>query len=212
MVEKFCADPRRSLMCKIRLSQHLGAMNKVLLYLDQLTGCFWGSDDWAAGPTVLARLVAALENSIALNQIPDLLVCRGRYADSMTGSWDVLACFAGLDDGLCRYRRALFLALRRPHQPTLIVLVPDVVLHMHQASVSQLILIIFEACSSPGLLVQCLDLELVHMADGGVSGQQTQRRISEVARAYRRAFHWFWWLPFLMRYLRRIASLVSWKR
>jgi hypothetical protein len=66
--------------------------------------------------------------------------------------------------------------------------------------------------SYPGLRVQCLDLELVHMADGGVSGQQTQRRLGEVRRAYRRAFGWYWWFPFLMRYLRRAASLLDWSR
>ncbi len=56
--------------------------------------------------------------------------------------------------------------------------------------------------------MQCLDLELVHMADGGVSGQQTQRRLQEVRRAYRRAFGGLWWFPFLVRYLRRLVSLV----
>ena len=61
----------------------------------------------------------------------------------------------------------------------------------------------------PHLRVQCLDLELVHLADGGVSGQQTQRRLQEVRRAYRRAFGWRWWFPFLMRYLRRAASLLD---
>jgi len=46
------------------------------------------------------------------------------------------------------------------------------------------------------------------MADGGVSGQQTQRRLQEVRRAYRRAFGGLWWFPFLVRYLRRLVSLV----
>ena len=59
------------------------------------------------------------------------------------------------------------------------------------------------------LKVQCLDLELVHMAAGGVSGQQTQRRLQEVRRAYRRAFGWRWWFPFLARYGRRLASLFQ---
>ena len=66
--------------------------------------------------------------------------------------------------------------------------------------------------SYPGLVVHCLDLELVHMADGGVSGQQIQRRLYEVRLAYRRAFGWYWWFPFLMRYLRRVASLLELRR
>ena len=193
-----------------------GAMNKGFA-LSRSTDwlLFWGSDDWAAGPTVLARLVAALENSIALNQIPDLLVCRGRYADSMTGSLGRTSvfCRVGMMD-CAAYRRALFLGSTPPHQPTLIGPGARRCLARYAPGfrLSADLDYFLRLSSSPGLLVQCLDLELVHMADGGVSGQQTQRRISEVARAYRRAFHWFWWLPFLMRYLRRIASLVSWKR
>ena len=50
------------------------------------------------------------------------------------------------------------------------------------------------------------DLELVHMGDGGVSGQQTRRRLAEVRRAYRRAFGAFWPVPFLLRYGQRIIS------
>ena len=50
------------------------------------------------------------------------------------------------------------------------------------------------------------DLELVHMGDGGVSGQQTRRRLAEVRRAYQRAFGIFWAVPFLLRYGQRILS------
>ena len=62
---------------------------------------------------------------------------------------------------------------------------------------------------SPDLVVQCIDLELVHMAAGGISGQQTQRRLQEVRRAYLRAFYWRWWFPFVLRYLRRVMSLLG---
>ena len=61
----------------------------------------------------------------------------------------------------------------------------------------------------PGLRVQCLDLEIVHMADAGVSAQQSQRRLYEVARAYRRTFGCTWWFPFVARYIRRVASLFG---
>ena len=59
------------------------------------------------------------------------------------------------------------------------------------------------------LQVQCLDLELVHMADAGISGQQTQQRLREVCLAYRRAFGGLWCVPFLMRYWRRLLSVLQ---
>lgn len=57
--------------------------------------------------------------------------------------------------------------------------------------------------------MECLDLELVGMGSGGVSGVQTRRRLQEVRRAYRRAFGAAWPVPFLLRYLQRLLSLVN---
>ena len=62
---------------------------------------------------------------------------------------------------------------------------------------------------SSDLVVQCSDLELVHMSAGGISGQQTKRRLQEVRRAYYRAFGLSWWISFLLRYVRRIMSLME---
>ena len=39
---------------------------------------FWGSDDWAAAPTVLHRVMIALDQAASGAAIPDLWVCRGR--------------------------------------------------------------------------------------------------------------------------------------
>jgi hypothetical protein len=57
--------------------------------------------------------------------------------------------------------------------------------------------------------VVCLDLELVVMGSGGISGVQTRRRLQEVRRAYRRAFGGVWPVPFLLRYAQRLLSLVG---
>ena len=58
------------------------------------------------------------------------------------------------------------------------------------------------AALSP-LCIRVANLELVHMSEGGVSAQQTRRRLEEVRMSYQRAFGFFWVLPFLLRYLRR---------
>lgn len=173
---------------------------------------FWGSDDWAAGPTVLDQVVGALETASSNTLSPDLLVCRGRYADAASGYLARATVFqsAGVLDAAA-YRRALMFGFTPPHQATLFG--PGARQRLARYSSG------FRLCADldyflllsrhPGLRVQCLDLELVHMGDGGVSGQQTKRRLKEVRRAYRRAFGLYWWLPFLMRYLRRVASLLE---
>ena len=176
---------------------------------------FWGSDDWAAAPTVLAEVATALETALLNGTAPDLLVCRGRYADALSGSLarDTVFQPAGFLDSTA-YRRALLLGSTPPHQATLFGPGARQCLARYASGfrLSADLDYFLQLRRHPGLCVQCLDLELVRMADGGVSGQQTQRRLKEVRRAYRRAFGRYWWFPFLMRYLRRFTSLLAWSR
>jgi glycosyltransferase involved in cell wall biosynthesis len=173
---------------------------------------FWGSDDWAAAPTVLAAAVAALETAGDRGLLPDLLVCRGRYADVNTAALARPTAFQppGLLSAAA-YRRALLLGSTPPHQATLFG--PGARRRLARYApgfrLSADLDYFLQLSRHSDLKVQCLDLELVHMAAGGISGQQTQRRLQEVRRAYRRAFGWRWWFPFLARYGRRLASLFQ---
>jgi len=173
---------------------------------------FWGSDDWAAAPTVLAQLVAALEHSASQGITPDLLVCKGRYAIAASGSLARSTEFqpAGVltTDS---YRRALWFGSTPPHQATLFG--PGARRRLARYApgfrLSADLDYFLQLSIHPGLCVQCLDLEIVHMAKGGVSGQQSHRRLQEVRCAYRRAFAWCWCFPFIARYIRRLASLLD---
>ena len=173
---------------------------------------FWGSDDWAAAPTMLAQLAAALESATSQGTPPDLLVCRGRYADAASGDLGRPSAFhpAGLL-GSAAYRRALLLGSTPPHQATLFG--PGVRRRLARYALgfrlSADLDYFLQLSRYPGLRVQCLALELVHMTSGGISGLQTQRRLQEVRCAYLRAFGWLWWLPFVARYIRRLASLAA---
>jgi len=173
---------------------------------------FWGSDDWAAGPAVVAHVVACLERASSQDISPDLLVCRGRYVDAASGAIARPTVFqpAGLLS-TAAYRRALWFGSTPPHQATLFG--PGARRHLARYAsgfrLSADLDYFLQLSRHPDLLVQCLDLELVHMAEGGVSGQQTKRRLQEVRCAYRRAFGWRWWFPFVARYIRRVASLFG---
>lgn len=173
---------------------------------------FWGSDDWAAGSAVLADVVAALERGTYQGNAPDLLVCSGRYVHAPTGTLSRTTAFhsAGLLTSAV-FRRALWLGSTPPHQATLFG--PGARRHLASYAsgfrLSADLDYFLQLSSHSGLSVQCLDLELVHMADAGVSGQQTQRRLQEVALAYRRAFARRWWFPFVARYIRRLVSLFD---
>jgi hypothetical protein len=173
---------------------------------------FWGSDDWAASQAVLDRISVALEQFASEGQLPDLLVCRGRYVDVARGCFARSAAFqpAGLINSAV-FLRALFLGATPPHQATLFG--PGARQRLsHYAPGFRLsadLDYFLQLSRSVDLVVQCVDLELVHMDAAGISGQQTQRRLQEVRCAYRRAFGWRWWLPFVLRYVRRAYSLLE---
>ncbi len=173
---------------------------------------FWGSDDWAASPTVLAEAIAALERSARGPGLPDLLVCAGRYADGISGRLGRTTLFRPTGQyGTGPYRRGLLLGSTPPHQATLFG--PGARRRLgHYAPGFRLsadLDYFLQLSRQQHLRIVCLDLELVHMASGGISGQQHQRRLQEVRRAYRRRFALWWWFPFLARYGRRVASLLS---
>lgn len=170
---------------------------------------FWGSDDWAASPTVLAEAMAAVA-AFPSDAPPDLLVCTGRYVQAGSLARPTVFHPAALLD-IGAYRRALWFGSTPPHQATFFGVGARRRLGRFAPTfrLSADLDYFLQLRRDPNLRVQCLDLELVHMAAGGISGQQTQRRLQEVRRAYRRAFGWVWWVPFLLRYLRRLASLVA---
>ena len=160
---------------------------------------------------VFSELVAALELSASQAVIPDLLVCTGRYASSADGHLSRSTKFQPRLLRSVAYRRALLFGSTPPHQATLFGPGARRRLSRYSAGfrLSADLDYFLQLSHYPSLCVQCLDLEVVHMADTGISGQQTQRRLYEVARAYRRAFAWRWWFPFLARYVKRVVSLFG---
>lgn len=218
LLERLCAnEPRCSFLMQAQ-DEHgiFGAMNQGFSCAGSADWVlFWGSDDWAADSSVLYQAAAALEAAMLKEQVPDLLVCRGRYVDATSGSLARAAVFQspGLRDAAA-YRRALFLGFTPPHQATLFGPGARQRLDSYAADfcLSADLDYFLQLSRYSGLRVQCLDLELVHMSDGGVSGRQTKRRLQEVRRAYRCAFGWRWWFPFFMRYVRRAASLLNMSR
>ena len=172
---------------------------------------FWGSDDWASEPTVLATLINELESTASKGMVPDLLVSCARYTNALSNILGRASKF-GPEGILGRdaYHRALFLGSTPPHQATLFSPRARKLLTCYTSGfrLSADLDYFLQLSSYPGLYVQCLDLELVHMSSGGISGQQTQRRLQEVRRAYQRAFGWLWWFPFIVRYMRRLFSLL----
>ena len=141
---------------------------------------------------------------------PDLLVCKGRYytlnADrpAAPGRWTSLHWRHS-------FRRSMLLGSTPPHQATLVG--PGarqcVDSYSKDFQLAADLDYFLRLSRHRRLQVKHCSLELVHLGDGGVSGQRTKLRLAEVRRAYTSAFGWLWWIPFLLRYGQRLLSRVA---
>ena len=173
---------------------------------------FWGSDDWAAAPTVLTQLALEIKKFENKSSVPDLFVSTGRYVDSSTGVLGRSSFFRSFSLLTTHgFKRALFLGSTPPHQGTLFS--PRICRQLDRYSLTLALSAdldyFLRSCALPGLSVQCLGLELVHMSSGGVSARQTRQRLFEVFSCYYRAFGWLWWIPYGLRYFRRFVSIFT---
>ena len=173
---------------------------------------FWGSDDWAASSTVFENLFLVIENCFSSHSIPDIVACTGQYVSESSSALIRSAFFrkAGIINAQT-YRRSLFFGLTPPHQATLIGPSAHKFIPRYDTGfrLSADLDYFLRLRSKPHLCVHCTDFEIVYMSDGGISGKQTRRRLREVFLAYRQAFSWFWWFPFISRYIIRILTVIG---
>ncbi len=166
---------------------------------------FWGSDDWAFSPHSLQD---ALTDPLLSES--DLLVCRGRYIrQEPDGSLQVER--ATSFRWVHTYRLSLFLGSTPPHQCTLIGPGARRLLDRYddQFRIAADLDYFLSLARRRSCRVRSCAVLLVDMAVGGVSGVQHGRRFKEVSLAYRKAFAAFWLIPYLMRYLQRLATLFG---
>ena len=174
---------------------------------------FWGSDDWAAGSTVLQRLAEAIPIQ-GLDKSTDLVIAKGRYANAQ-GRLSRRTAFSAtrscVDLNSACFRRKLFLGQTPPHQGTLFG--PSVQRKLNQYDEGYPLAAdldyFLRLSDKKALNIRCIDLELIHMSDGGVSGQHTKSRFNQVKTSYQQTFGNLWWVPFMSRYIRRLASALK---
>ena len=181
---------------------------------------FWGSDDWASSPHALADL---MQVQSGYGCVPDLVVCSARYFSS-DGQPSRTSCFSS--KLRASHGRSLSWTDLSPPLPSFFVFrrhssSPSDALwawcYPRRSIASALVSVwpdldyfLRLAAFSP-LCIRVANLELVYMREGGVSAQQTRRRLDEVRLSYQRAFGFSWVLPFLLRYLWRVCTRLLYR-
>lgn len=192
-----------------------GAMNEGITYADLNRDwiLFWGSDDLASSPLMLELIAKKLRAWIDQNNKPDLLICNGTYYQAKNNSNTIGAPCLGRKTNfhLCSsYRRSLFLGSTPPHQATFFG--SGALMKVHQFTtffkLAADLDYFLKLSADPNVNVIVEDEDIVLIGDGGVSNIQTTRRLHEVRLAYKIAFRNSWWIPFSLRYLQRIQSLI----
>tara|TARA_Y100001968_G_scaffold332506_1_gene390911 strand:- start:5405 stop:6202 length:798 start_codon:yes stop_codon:yes gene_type:complete len=191
-----------------------GAMNQGFLKAKQEEWLlFWGSDDWAATPKVFESFIEIL--SEIKSPYPDLIVCNGRYANRLTETLRRRTSFISTKKNLIlsskTFRKYLFWGSTPPHQATFFG--PGAISKLSQYSeefnLAADLDFFLKLSELKKLKVLNIDLELVHISDAGISGSQTQKRLNEVRLAYMKSFGYIWWFPFVMRYIKKLSSLIN---
>ena len=168
---------------------------------------FWGSDDWAISPRIFEEIISKV-NSYKNKYY--LLICRGRYIDLKTKRIKRKSNFfknkflMSLDRK--KFKKNLFLGMTPPHQATFfsknafdklsgfsenLKLAADLDYFLK-----------FSCIDNISILV--LDNELVNMSSNGISSQKNILRFKEVFYSYKNIFGIFFFVPYTLRYVRKI--------
>ena len=174
---------------------------------------FWGSDDWATDSTILQKLIEAIPHQ-SEDISTDLVIAKGRYANNkgqLTRRTTFTSKTASIYLTGKSYRRKIFFGETPPHQATLFGPSSRKKLNHYRErfKLSADLDYFLRLGEKKNLNVYCVNLELVHMSDEGISRRQANSRYYQVAMIYKDAFHFWWWIPFMSRYARRLASALK---
>jgi glycosyltransferase involved in cell wall biosynthesis len=192
-----------------------GAMNEGL---NSISTCddqwilFWGSDDRASDPFMLASIVERINSFSQVNNKPDLVICGGAYYRCSVDSKEKSFLTRRTNFKFINtYRKSMFLGLTPPHQATFFgVGALKLLSHFSTDLMLAADLDYFLKLSEvPGINVLVLDNNVVLIGDSGISNQNTWQRLIEVSRVYHKTFKSLWFIPFVFRYLRRIQSKLE---
>ncbi len=169
---------------------------------------FWGSDDWAISPSAFEDVILKLNS---YKKKYDLIICRGKYIDfksqkiTRNSNFFINQFLISLNKKM--FKKSLFLGMTPPHQATFFNKNAFDKLSSFSENLklaSDLDYFLKFSCID-NISVLVLDNELVNMSNNGVSSQKTFLRFKEVFCSYKNIFGIFFFVPYTLRYIRRIS-------
>ena len=189
-----------------------GAMNQGFKTIkDYELVLFWGSDDWAISPNAFEDVILKVNS---YKKKYDLLICRGRYIDhksqKITRSSNFIKNNFLISLNREKFKKSLFLGMTPPHQATFFNKNAFDKLSRFSENLklaSDLDYFLKFSCID-NISILVLENELVNMSTNGVSSQKNFLRFKEVFHSYKNVFGVYFFIPYTLRYIRRILIKI----
>jgi len=186
-----------------------GAMNEGLKFSQKADFVlFWGSDDYCSDKEAFNKIINAIKKTKETN--PDIFLCKAIYIDEKNKKVLRSSYFLKKNKFLNfqEINNLIFYGSSPPHQGTIYsskLFDNNFSYDIEYKLASDLDLFIKIALNN-STLIKNIDEMIVHLGNTGISNRSTGLRLREVKRIYSKYFRVLWFIPFFMRYVRRLRS------
>jgi len=190
-----------------------GAMNQGINYVKKNEWVvFWGSDDWAFDENSFKNIISEIRRFEKFK--PYLIVAKGRYIDLRDYKLKRKSQFINFKNKVLsskKFRYQMFLGNTPPHQTTIFSpkAIKDKIKYQTKFKIAADLDYFLNISLSRNMLICLMNLEIVKIGMGGFSSLSNNARLKEVYKCYADAFGFFVLVPFLLRYIKRILSVLQ---
>ena len=176
---------------------------------------FWGIDDRPYSNKAFSNLVRVIQKSkIGENKKNNLIISQARYFDLKNNKFKRGAFFAKPTNEMLslkssKFQNKLFWGECPPHQSTLFKINSLDFKYSLKYYLAADLDIFIKLSKIKNLKIITLNQNLVKIGDGGVSNRKNLLRFKEVYTIYKNYFKNLFFIPFFLRYLKKIFVLIK---
>ena len=181
-----------------------GAMNLGFNFSDNYDWFFfWGSDDWLENKFVFEKIFNKIDDY--KNKKYNLFIFKGKYINTkgkLVRETKFLNLFS--------LKLSIFFGFIPPHQATMISksCLKIVNEYDHNYTLAGDLDYFLKLSMDKNLKIKFVNFNIINISEGGISQRKNILRISEVIKAYKSVFGYFFIFPLLNRYFIRLFSMI----
>ena len=212
-MQEICSISKRITMIQQNINENgiYGAMNEGFKNVKEDEWLFfWGDDDWVHSYDTLENLASEIQK----NKKNELVICQGQYVNLKTGNLSRKSIFIKnhhkikLNNKL--FRRLLFYGFSPPHQATgfSFGVCKKIVSYSKKFELVSDLDLFLKISKFDNLSILNLNNKIVLMSNAGISSRKIYKRLLEVLVVYLDSFGIYFFVPLVMRYVRKISSKI----